>query len=181
MGRIKPEATIDKQLNGHQLRGEKWHGAWRFVCPSWPDLAAKHNGSPDALAMLDEFETRAQVAAAEPPKHSQEQAPSLLDYLEASDSVEQQQHLARVSHTIAPAILAFLRERLAAGGRPDFVMADLHAYVNARHPGAPGSPDRVLRDLRQRGECDYEVVSRRASRYRVISVVEAGGGTTEAA
>ena len=34
---------------------------------------------------------------------------------------------------------------------------------------APGSADRVLRDLRQRGSIDYEVVSRRSSLYRVLA------------
>lgn len=86
-----------------------------------------------------------------------------------SDDDSQREHLARVGHKIGPTVLAFLRLRLAEG-KPEFVIADLHQHVTRVHGVAPASPDRVLRDLRKRGLCDYVVVNRRQSRYRVVSV-----------
>jgi hypothetical protein len=78
-------------------------------------------------------------------------------------------HLARVRAKIGDTVLAFLRARLAEG-KPEFVMAELHAHVVTVYGVAPASPDRILRDLRAKGLCDYEVVNRRRSRYRVASV-----------
>ncbi len=57
----RPEATLDKTLNGHKLFGEKHGGRWTLVCPSWPDLAAAHAGCADASDCVDEFERRATV------------------------------------------------------------------------------------------------------------------------
>jgi hypothetical protein len=48
-----------------------------------------------------------------------------------------------------------------------FHSAQLHAYVESRCGYiAPGSADRILRLLRQRGALDYSVVNRRQSLYR---------------
>ena len=77
-------------------------------------------------------------------------------------------HLQRVSAAIGPAILAFLRERLE---RHDglFLASQLRDHVSAHcGPTAPASADRVLRDLRQRGQVVYTVVDRAASLYRVL-------------
>lgn len=75
-------------------------------------------------------------------------------------------HLAAVSSRMAPAILDFCAARV--GQR--FYADDLRAYVQARMPGAPGSADRILRDLRQRGHVDYVVENRARSLYRVHQV-----------
>jgi hypothetical protein len=85
------------------------------------------------------------------------------------DDDSQRAHLSRVKSRIGAAILAFLRTRLA-DGRAEFVMAELHAYVRSIYGIAPASPDRILRALRGEGRCEYVVVNRRASQYRVISV-----------
>lgn len=82
---------------------------------------------------------------------------------------EQTRNLERVSGRIATSILDFCRQRLVAG-RPVFAVADLHAWVQERHPGAPGSPDRVLRDLRSKGAVAYHVVSRSSSLYQLLEV-----------
>lgn len=174
MARIKPEATIDKQINGHQLYAEKWGGKWVVIrCPSWPDLAKQHEGKSDASELLDDFEQRAQVSSVEPPKQEE---PSLLDYLE--ERQEQAAHLSRVRSRIGLTVLAFLRGRLSTPGLAEFTAAELRGYVSEVCGTAPGSPDRILRALRQDAECDYVLVNRRQSRYRVTAVRAA---TTEAA
>ena len=77
------------------------------------------------------------------------------------------EHLDRVSDRIAGAITAFL------ASRDTFTADELRRAVRERcGEVAPGSPDRVLRDLRQRGVVAYEVVSRKASLYRVIRLGE---------
>ena len=163
---IKPESEIDKDINGHTLRAEKWGGRWLvIVCPSWPDLAKQHEGAENVVELIDEFEKRAQAATAVVSK--QEAQPTLLDMLNDAPNAP---HLRRVRDRIGGTVLAFLRERLA-NGAPEFTAAELRAYVSAAHGAAPASPDRVLRALRQSGECCYEVVNRRQSRYRVVSVV----------
>jgi hypothetical protein len=73
-------------------------------------------------------------------------------------------HLSRVRSTLAAPILAFCRARV--GG--EFHMAELVAAIGAH--ASPDSPSRILRDLRQRGEVEYVVVSRAASLYRVVRV-----------
>lgn len=74
-------------------------------------------------------------------------------------------HLSRVSDRIAAAIQEFCEGRRGQTFRAD----DLRAHVLERCGAvAPGSPDRILRDLRQRGLVAYEVVDRRASLYRLL-------------
>lgn len=87
------------------------------------------------------------------------------------DPHEQRANLARVRGRIGAAVLAFVRERLESGS-PEFVIAELHRYVQGKVPGAPASPDRILRLLKQEGKLDYEVVSRKGSRYKALSVTE---------
>lgn len=79
----------------------------------------------------------------------------------------QAEHLASVSSRIGDAIIEFARRRVGCEWHAD----DLREHVT-RTVGtvAPGSADRVLRDLRQRGAIEYVVVSRAASRYRVDSI-----------
>ena len=73
----------------------------------------------------------------------------------------QTEHLSRVNERIAEAILAFCL------ARTEWFADELRAFV-IEHCGkvAPGSPDRVLRDLRQRRMLDYRCVDRAASLYR---------------
>jgi hypothetical protein len=80
---------------------------------------------------------------------------------------EQEQELQRVELRIAEVILFFCKWK-KMHGFPEFHMAQLQTYVNMYAPSAPGSPDRVLRDLRKQGKVSYEVVSRSASLYRLL-------------
>lgn len=75
---------------------------------------------------------------------------------------DQQANLARVSGRIGPIVVEFME----AHRGQEFHLSDLTAYVQAQSPGAPPSVDRVLRDLRQRGLVDYQIVNRRQSLYR---------------
>lgn len=86
-----------------------------------------------------------------------------------AERAEQTRQLDRVRGRIGELVLAFVRERFASGRR-EFVIAELHAFVTAAKPGAPGSPERLLRDGRQRGLFDYEVVNRKQSHYRITKV-----------
>lgn len=90
------------------------------------------------------------------------QAPGLFDS-------EQAAHISRVTSQIARAILTFCRSRLATG-QSEFHADDLRAWVSVREATAPGSADRILRDLRRAGVVDYRVVNRAQSLYRVVSV-----------
>ena len=75
--------------------------------------------------------------------------------------------LESVASRIAQAIISFCNART---GR-EFHADDLRQYVTAKVGAcAPGSADRVLRDLRQKGAVEYEVINRAASLYRVRSV-----------
>lgn len=76
---------------------------------------------------------------------------------------EQPKHLRRVSGRIAGHIMLFLA-RLSVGD--EFTLSQLQSWVASQDHGAPDSPSRVLRDLRQCGRVRYSVVSRRSSRYR---------------
>jgi hypothetical protein len=78
-----------------------------------------------------------------------------------------QLELQRVRQAIGAAIARFLRDRLASG-RPEFHAEDLRRAVAAVSPTAPASADRVMRAMRQAGEIDYELVSRRDSLYRAL-------------
>ncbi len=72
-----------------------------------------------------------------------------------------------VASRIAAAILDYCNART---GR-EFHADDLRKYVTAKVGAcAPGSADRVLRDLRQKGAVHYDCISRAASLYRVRSV-----------
>lgn len=84
----------------------------------------------------------------------------------------QQQELERVRSRLADAVLLFCRTH----GAPTFHLSDLLAFMRAHGDvGAPDSPSRILRDLRQRGMLAYTVVNRRASRYR-LDWVRGGNG-----
>lgn len=78
--------------------------------------------------------------------------------------IEQQEQLTRVRSKTKPAILAFARHRIDTG-KLAFNIRDLHDWVVKETTVAPASPDRVLRDLRQRGHFDYEVTNRAKAEY----------------
>ncbi len=78
-----------------------------------------------------------------------------------------EEHLSRVSDTIAPIVLEFCQDRMRTC-QAQFRMEELRTYVSERTMIAPASPDRILRDLRQAGKLNYRVVNRRGSLYEVI-------------
>ncbi len=76
----------------------------------------------------------------------------------------QRRELTRVSDRIGAAILRF-----TASQHGPFRADDLRAFVTAAvGTVAPGSADRVLRDLRQRRKVDYKVINRRQSLYELV-------------
>jgi hypothetical protein len=77
----------------------------------------------------------------------------------------QARELKRVTGKIGPAVLTFLRQRGVGG---TFHASDLHKFVGSSV--APASADRILRDLRKSGECNYDVLNRRQSHYRVSAI-----------
>lgn len=73
-----------------------------------------------------------------------------------------QQYLDGVSGRIATSILSF-NETI---GNREFYADDLRNWVNVRAGQcAPGSADRILRDLRKRKLLDYTVLNRAKSLY----------------
>ena len=79
-------------------------------------------------------------------------------------------HLERVSGRIQRAILNFCASR---GAGYYFYADELRRFVYTKTGAtAPGSADRVLRHLRQKGALAYTVVNRRASHYRIDAITE---------
>lgn len=81
----------------------------------------------------------------------------------------QQEELNRVKINIGELVEAFILHRWQTG-QPRFYMRDLHDYILARTQIAPASPDRILRQLRQDGKFDYEVIDRQASCYQITAI-----------
>lgn len=79
-----------------------------------------------------------------------------------------QQHLERVSSRIRPAILWFCAHTGV------FHMEELRQFVAKATENhiAPGSPDRILRQLRKEGLIDYRLLSRQKSLYQIVGVQE---------
>jgi hypothetical protein len=73
----------------------------------------------------------------------------------------QQTQLKRVRSRIGECVLGFCR---LYEGR-SFTASQLHQWVDDRMTAAPGSADRILRNLRQRGEVQYTILSRAGSVY----------------
>lgn len=79
------------------------------------------------------------------------------------------EQLERVSDAIAEKVIKFCKGRLLVN--PVFHANELLAFVRHFDAGvAPDSPSRILRDLRKRGRISYDLLDRRASKYRVKSV-----------
>ena len=71
--------------------------------------------------------------------------------------------------SISQLVEEFVLHRWQAG-QPRFLMQDLHNYILARTRLAPASPGRILRQLRQKGKFDYQVVDRRDSCYELLNI-----------
>lgn len=81
-------------------------------------------------------------------------------------SSEQAENIERVKNRIGGLIVQFFSECIAAG-QFEFHADELREYIGHRIVVAPGSPDRILRQLRREGKLGYKVVSRRGSLYRI--------------
>lgn len=75
----------------------------------------------------------------------------------------------RVAGNLAPHVLAFVRQRVESGA-VEFHLTELVQYVTAREMCSPNSPARILQLLKESGEVNYEVLSRRKSLYRILSI-----------
>ena len=80
----------------------------------------------------------------------------------------QRRELSRVRGTLGQVVLDYCRQHAT------FCLSDLSCAVR-QGSGAPDSPSRILRDLRQRGLLDYTVTNRRASAYRVDWTMSGNG------
>lgn len=88
--------------------------------------------------------------------------------LQAEFDFDQSVELKRVSSRISRFVVDFF-ESLETGSQ--FHAADLKQFVADKNENiAPGSPDRIMRDLRKRGIINYELVSRPKSLYRKVEV-----------
>jgi len=70
--------------------------------------------------------------------------------------------------TIAEIITNFIKDK--AKTQSLFTARELRLWVlkDIKSPMAPGSPDRIMRNLRAKGIISYEVVSRQKSLYRAL-------------
>jgi len=82
-------------------------------------------------------------------------------------SGRQEEELNRVTARIARSIITFCK---GLRGTKRFHAEDLRTFVGEEARVAPGSADRVLRGMRQKGLLDYEVVNRAQSLYRLKSI-----------
>jgi hypothetical protein len=82
------------------------------------------------------------------------------------------EHLSAVASRLSETIVDFCNERVGE----TFFADDLRRYVvdRAGHT-APGSADRILRELRARGALGYVVLNRAKSLYRIDWVGEGQG------
>lgn len=78
-----------------------------------------------------------------------------------------------ISKRIAGAVQEFLSYKLGDPVNKEFTAQELRLSVMAKVAPtkiAPGSPDRVLRDLRQRKLVNYILISRVKSLYKAVPV-----------
>lgn len=82
---------------------------------------------------------------------------------------DQKQQLQRVTSRIGSLVVEYF-DSLGVGGQ--FRADDLRNFIGERLEEfiAPGSPDRIMRDLRQRGVINYAVRNRRESLYEKLAV-----------
>lgn len=74
------------------------------------------------------------------------------------------------------AVQAFWKQRVNSDN-PQFTGEQLRFYVSNNTMGkvSPGTPDRILRQLRQSGDLDYIILNRGLSLYKAVKL-----GTTSA-
>jgi len=77
--------------------------------------------------------------------------------------------LERVQTNIGDHVAQFMRQRWHDGPQ-QFHIRELHDWIFQRTQIAPASPDRILRQLRLDGVCDYKVVDRQESLYEVTGL-----------
>lgn len=87
-------------------------------------------------------------------------------------------NLRRVRSGIAPFILEFFAARKVGD---KFHNSDLWQFIvtEKNHRCAPGSPDRIMRDLAQAGVIDYVVISRSESLYEITKLPQATEGDSQ--
>jgi len=100
--------------------------------------------------------------------------PALAKQLSASEIDRSER--ARVRGRVQVVVLAWCRERLAAG-TTEFRMAELAEHVAQTQTTAPDSAGRILRELRQMGLVEYTLLSRARSEYRLDSAGKPEGPT----
>ena len=88
----------------------------------------------------------------------------------AEDQADAGAQLERASVRMARHILDFFEERIQKHQRI-FHGEDLREYVERKVQCAPGSPDRIMRDLKKAGKLDYQVTSRQGSEYLIMGEV----------
>lgn len=92
----------------------------------------------------------------------------------------QEGNLLTVSKRIGEAVIEFIKGKLNSPVNQVFTAQELRLAVMSKVPSiAPGSPDRILRNLRQRKLVNYVLISRVKSLYKaipVVPVVESTGG-----
>lgn len=88
---------------------------------------------------------------------------------------DQPEERERVRQRIGAALKAYLVTKVGREVHADELRRHVEAVVGVV---APGSADRILRDLRVRGEVEYTCTSRRKSLYRVDRVDDVRAGTT---
>ena len=84
---------------------------------------------------------------------------------------EQTKQLERASSRLKESICRFYAQAIY-NKKIEFRMTDLYKFVSTDTGGkvAPGSPDRVMRQLKSAGVLNYEVISRSQSTYRALGV-----------
>jgi len=99
--------------------------------------------------------------------------PSLFDDAFKEGNEGQSHQIERVGHRIGRYIVEFCHGRMLQR-QYQFHANDLRQFVEGRFPSAPGSSDRILRDLRQKGQLNYVIINRRDSLYELLSVGDLG-------
>jgi hypothetical protein len=85
---------------------------------------------------------------------------------------EQAENISRVNSQIGKYVAAFLGARI----NKEFHGGELYMEVASKVDQyiAPDSPGRIMRDLKQRGVVDYELLDRRKSLYKSLPVQPQG-------
>jgi hypothetical protein len=87
----------------------------------------------------------------------------------ATEAAVQAEQLDRVGERIGHAVMLFFARRVRE--TPRFHAEDLRTFIRL-YVGevAPGSPDRIMRQLRQARKIDYRCVDRKNSQYEIVPI-----------